>query len=77
MSKSFYSIAESRRFVKEATVIYANVVLWMSYDGDDNEVANEDLIQINKRQARELIKNMTSKGDTIFCEFSYNRVLWL
>ena len=76
MNKEPHSIPEVRRFIKEASIIYADIVMWMNYDGVDNEVANEAMIQINKRQARELIKECTSKGDTIICRYE-SEALWL
>ncbi len=74
MSKQPHSLAEIRKFIKQARWIYGSIVLWIDRDSEDLE--DHGMVRITKKQTREILRQLTDPGDRIMCEFD-GSTLWI
>lgn len=63
-----HSIAETRKFIRQARALFASIEIEFERDGERD--ADSIMVQITKKQAREIIRiAISSKEDLILCHF--------
>lgn len=62
-----HSIAETRKLIRQASVIFGSIEIEFERDGEED--ADSVRMRITKKQARETISISANEGDQILCYF--------
>ncbi len=74
MGKEFHSLAQTRKYIQQASLIFGSISIVVEREyGEDEEQA---LVRITKKLARQAIRETTEPGDKVFCELD-GLIMWL
>ena len=75
MDKEFHSLAQTRKYIQKASLIYGSISVVV--ESEQGEVEEQALVRITKKQAREIIRVTTESGCKVFCCLDDSRVMWI
>ena len=74
MDKEPHSLAETRKYIRQASLIYGSISILVERENDEAE--EQGMVRITKKQTLEIIRQTTEKGARVICYFD-GLILWI